>query len=76
LGPASACRRLVGTPEQVADQMEHLWRASGCHGFNITPTTNLKSIEHFVDEVVPLLQAKGIHRTDYEGETLRDNLAN
>ena len=38
--------------------MEHLWRASGCHGFNITPTTNIRSIENFVDEVVPLLQAK------------------
>jgi FMN-dependent oxidoreductase (nitrilotriacetate monooxygenase family) len=68
--------QLVGTPEQVADQLEHLWRASGCHGFNITPTTNIASIEHFVDEVVPLLQAKGIYRTEYEGETLRDNLAN
>jgi alkanesulfonate monooxygenase SsuD/methylene tetrahydromethanopterin reductase-like flavin-dependent oxidoreductase (luciferase family) len=75
-GASVGMPQLVGTPEQVADQMEHLWRASGCHGFNITPTTNLKSIEHFVDEVVPLLQAKGIHRTDYEGETLRDNLAN
>ncbi|CAN7615705.1 NtaA/DmoA family FMN-dependent monooxygenase [Bosea sp. LjRoot9] len=75
-GASVGMPQLVGTPEQVADQMEHLWRVSGCHGFNITPTTNLKSIEHFVDEVVPLLQAKGIHRTDYEGETLRDNLAN
>ena len=45
-------------------------------GFNITPTTNTKSIEHFVDEVVPLLQAKGVFRTDYESETFRDNLMN
>jgi long-chain alkane monooxygenase len=68
--------QLVGTPEQVADQLEQLWRMSGCHGFNITPTTNIRSIENFVDEVVPLLQARGIFRTDYESETLRDNLMN
>jgi hypothetical protein len=29
-----------------------------------------------VDGVVPLLQAKGIFRTEYESETFRDNLMN
>jgi len=75
-GASTGMPQLVGTPEQVADQLEHLWRASDCHGFNITPTTNIKSVEDFVDEVVPLLQAKGIFRTDYESETFRDNLMN
>jgi long-chain alkane monooxygenase len=42
----------------------------------VTPTTNIKSIESFVDEVVPLLQAKGIFRTDYESETLRGHFMN
>ncbi len=75
-GATCGMPQLVGTPQQVADQLEHLWRMSGCHGFNITPTTNIRSIENFVDEVVPLLQAKGIFRTDYESETFRDNLMN
>ena len=75
-GATCGMPQLVGTPEQVADQLEHLWRISGCHGFNITPTTNTRSIEDFVDEVVPLLQARGIFRTDYESETFRDNLMN
>ena len=75
-GATAGMPQLVGTPGQVADQLEHLWRTSGCHGFNITPTTNIKSIENFVDEVVPLLQARGIFRTDYESETFRDNLMN
>jgi alkanesulfonate monooxygenase SsuD/methylene tetrahydromethanopterin reductase-like flavin-dependent oxidoreductase (luciferase family) len=75
-GATAGMPQLVGTPEQVADQLEHLWRTSGCHGFNITPTTNMASVENFVDEVVPLLQAKGIFRTDYDGDTLRDNFMN
>ena len=66
--------QLVGTPEQVADQMEHIWRETGCHGFNMTPNVMPTSIETFVDEVVPILQKRGIYRTEYEGTTFRENL--
>ena len=67
--------QLVGTPEQVADQIEHIWRETGCHGFNVTPTINPSSMEDFIDHVVPILQCRGIYRTSYEGATFRDNLA-
>ena len=73
-GASTGMPQIVGTPEQVADRMEALWRSGGCAGFNLTPTTNLKSVEDFVEEVVPRLQAKGIYRTDYEGTTFRENL--
>lgn len=66
--------QLVGTPEQVADQMEHIWRETGCHGYNMTPNVMPSSIENFVDEVVPILQKRGIYRTEYEGTTFRENL--
>lgn len=66
--------QLVGTPEQVADQIERLWRETGCHGFNVTPTIMPSSIEDFVDQVVPILQRRGIYRTAYEGSTFRENL--
>ncbi|HWK68237.1 MAG TPA: NtaA/DmoA family FMN-dependent monooxygenase [Rhizobiaceae bacterium] len=75
-GASTGMRQVVGTPEQVADQLEALWRESGCHGFNITPATNTKSIEDFVDHVVPRLQEKGVFRREYESTTLRGNLAN
>ena len=65
---------MVGTPEQVADEIEATWRASGCHGFNVRPTTVPDSIEEFVDTVVPILQKRKIFRMDYEGETFRENL--
>lgn len=66
--------QLVGTPEQVADQLEHIWRETGCHGYNMTPNVMPSSIETFVDEVVPILQKRGIYRTEYEGSTFRENL--
>jgi hypothetical protein len=30
-------------------------------------------LDTFVDEVIPILQRRGLFRTDYEGETLRDH---
>ena len=66
--------QVVGTPEQVADEFERTWRETGCYGFNLSPTTNPDSVEDFVDQVVPILQRRGIFRTAYEGESFRDNL--
>jgi len=66
--------QFVGTPEQVADKMEATWRETGCYGYNLTPTIMPTSVENFVDEVVPILQKRGIYRTEYEGTTLRANL--
>jgi FMN-dependent oxidoreductase (nitrilotriacetate monooxygenase family) len=73
-GLAVGIPQLVGTPEQVADQMERIWRETGCHGFNITPTITPTTIEQFVDEVVPILQRRGVYRTEYKGRTFRENL--
>lgn len=73
-GMAVGMPQLIGSPEQVADQMETIWRETGCHGFNVTPHVMPSSVEDFVDQVVPILQKRGIYRTEYEGETLRENL--
>ena len=66
--------QVVGTPEQVADEIERIWRETGCSGFNLSPTTNPDSVVDFVDQVVPLLQKRGIYRSAYEGRCFRDNL--
>jgi FMN-dependent oxidoreductase (nitrilotriacetate monooxygenase family) len=73
-GLAVGMPQLIGTPEQVADQIEAIWRETGCHGFNVTPHVMPSSVEEFVDEVVPILQRRGIYRTEYEGSTFRENL--
>jgi len=69
-----AIPQLIGTPEQVADRIEQIWRETGCAGFNLSPTTNPDSVTDFVDQVVPLLQARGIFRREYTGKTLREHL--
>jgi long-chain alkane monooxygenase len=65
---------IVGTPDQVADQIEEMWSVTGCYGFMVRPGTIPESIEEFVDTVVPRLQAKGVFRKEYEGKTFRENL--
>ena len=69
-----AIPQVIGTPEQVAAEIERVWRETGCYGFNLSPTTNPDSVEDFVDQVVPILQRRGVFRTAYEGETFRANL--
>lgn len=73
-GTAVGMMPVIGTPEQIADRLESTWRDTGCTGFNITPTLNNQSVRDFVDEVVPLLQRKGVYRTEYTATTLRGNL--
>ena len=66
--------QLLGTAEEVADQLEKIWRETGCHGFNLTPAIVPGGYEDFIDGVVPILQRRGIFRTAYEATTLRGNL--
>jgi len=73
-GTAVGMMPIIGTPDQVADRMESIWRETGCCGFNITPTLNDQSVRDFVAEVVPRLQRKGVLRRDYAHTTLRGNL--
>jgi FMN-dependent oxidoreductase (nitrilotriacetate monooxygenase family) len=73
-GLAVGMPQLIGTAEQVADQLEQIWRETGCAGFNLTPTVMPTSVEEFVDQVVPILQRRGIYRSEYAGTTFRENL--
>jgi FMN-dependent oxidoreductase (nitrilotriacetate monooxygenase family) len=66
--------QIVGSPEQVAEQIETIWRETGCHGFNVTPNIMPVSVDDFVDEVVPILQKRGVYPTEYLGKTLRENV--
>ncbi len=73
-GLAVGMPQVLGSPEQVADQIETMWRETGCHGFNVTPHVMPSSVDDFVDQVVPILQKRGIYRTEYVGKTFRENL--
>jgi len=67
-------RVVVGTPEQVADDIAHWFAAGAADGFNLMPDTLPGGLQDFVDGVVPLLQKRGIFRQDYSGRTLREHL--
>ncbi|WP_162272327.1 NtaA/DmoA family FMN-dependent monooxygenase [Sphingobium yanoikuyae] len=71
---SSGAPQVFGSPQEVADQLEQLWRDTGCHGFNIYSPIVPAGIDRFVKDVVPLLQEKGIFRRRYEGRNLRENI--
>jgi hypothetical protein len=63
----------VGTPEQLADRFQQWLEKRGSDGFNLFESLP-GQLEIFVDEVVPILQSRGIYKRDYAGTTLRENL--
>lgn len=65
---------VVGTAKDVADFLEEWFVSGAVDGFSIVPDLAHDQIERFVEEVVPLLQARGLFHEDYEGTTLRENL--
>ncbi|ROR20886.1 FMN-dependent oxidoreductase (nitrilotriacetate monooxygenase family) [Comamonas sp. BIGb0124] len=67
-------RVIVGTPEQVADDIERWFRGGAADGFNLMPDALPDGLEAFTEGVVPILQRRGLFRTEYQGTTLRDHL--
>nr|MBF0685846.1 NtaA/DmoA family FMN-dependent monooxygenase [Pseudomonas sp.] len=63
----------VGTPIQIADQMEE-WFNGACDGFVIQALHTPGSYEDFVRLVVPELQRRNLFRKAYDGNTLRETL--
>jgi FMN-dependent oxidoreductase (nitrilotriacetate monooxygenase family) len=66
-------RRVIGAPEQIADTIEEWFHARGADGFNINCDVFPSGLEAFVDNVVPVLQRRGLYRTEYQGSTLREH---
>ncbi|WP_067460103.1 NtaA/DmoA family FMN-dependent monooxygenase [Actinomadura macra] len=64
----------VGTARTVADQIDEFVRTDAADGFVFVPHLTPGGLDDLVDHVVPLLQEKGVFRTDYTGPTLRDHL--
>lgn len=64
----------IGTPEQLADVMETWLTEEAADGFNVMPPLLPEGLDVFVDRVVPILQERGLFKTEYTGQTLRENL--
>ena len=65
---------LLGSPGEIADQLEQWLDATGIDGFNLTYAVVPDDLQAVVDEVVPELQRRGRYRTEYEPGTLRHKL--
>lgn len=66
---------LVGSAKKHADTLEEWFMTEAADGFNILPHYMPGGFDDFTNLVVPELQRRGLFRTEYEGETLRDLLA-
>ncbi|MFI6477848.1 NtaA/DmoA family FMN-dependent monooxygenase [Nonomuraea sp. NPDC050663] len=64
----------VGTPEQVARQIDEHVQADAADGFILVPHLTPGGLDDFVDTVVPLLRERGVFRESYTGSTLREHL--
>ena len=62
---------VAGTPEQVADVIDDWVRSGAADGFNIMPPVLPGLFDDFVEQVVPILQKRGLFRREYTSSTLR-----
>ncbi len=63
----------VGTPEIIADRFQQWLEGRGADGFNVFESVP-GQLELFVEQVVPILQKRGIYKLDYPGTTFRETL--
>lgn len=65
---------LIGTPTQVADQMQAWFEGRAADGFNLLLPYLPCGLEDVARLLVPELQRRGLFRQAYTGKTLRDHL--
>jgi FMN-dependent oxidoreductase (nitrilotriacetate monooxygenase family) len=63
----------VGSPETIADEIERWFVGRAADGFNVR-VTKPGDFALFRERVVPILQARGLLRSEYEHDTLRGHL--
>lgn len=49
------------------------WEHGAADGFDVMPPGLPAGLEAFVDRAVPILQRRGLFRTEHAGKTLREN---
>ena len=65
---------MIGTPAEIADEIEEWFTSGACDGFNLMCPSFPAGLDDFVELVVPLLQERGLFRRSYPGSTLRETL--
>lgn len=70
----NGARVSVGSAEEVADELQQWFEEEAADGFNFNPAVLPHGMDDIADLLVPVLQDRGLFRTDYEASTLRGNL--
>lgn len=71
---ATTRQSFVGSPGTVAAELAGFVAAGAADGFILVPHLTPGGLDDFVDQVVPLLQERGVFRSAYSGSTLRSHL--
>jgi FMN-dependent oxidoreductase (nitrilotriacetate monooxygenase family) len=64
----------IGTPREVAGQIDHFVQSDAADGFILVPHLTPGGLDDLARTVVPILQERGVYRSEYEGTTLRQHL--
>lgn len=64
----------IGTPRKVAEEINEYVQNDASDGFILVPHLTPGGLDEFVDKVIPELQERGVFRTEYTGNTLREHL--
>ncbi|MGA4961480.1 NtaA/DmoA family FMN-dependent monooxygenase [Streptomyces pseudogriseolus] len=67
-------QNFIGSAETIARTIDAYVQSDAADGFILVPHVTPTGLDAFADKVVPLLQERGVFRTDYEGTTLRHHL--
>lgn len=67
-------RLVVGTPEQIADDMETWFQAGTADGFTVMFADTAVDFERFATQVIPVLQDRGLFHRGYPARTLQERL--
>ncbi|MDF0498994.1 LLM class flavin-dependent oxidoreductase [Bradyrhizobium yuanmingense] len=65
---------VVGTPDEIASVMIASFDQRAADGFNVMPATVPSGLKDFVELVIPEIRRRGKFRSQYSGQTLRENL--
>jgi FMN-dependent oxidoreductase (nitrilotriacetate monooxygenase family) len=63
----------IGSPETIADEIERWYVGRAADGFTLR-VTKPRDFALFRERLIPILQRRGLFRTDYEHDTLRGHL--
>ncbi|WP_380178510.1 LLM class flavin-dependent oxidoreductase [Kalamiella sp. sgz302252] len=67
-------RVVVGSPTEIADDLQQWLEQGAADGFNIMPAVMPEQLDLFIELVIPELQRRGLFHTSYQHTTLRENL--